>query len=46
MIEILDSRSSACAPPIVFAGRNRTANWVARESGARLAGFLSTALKL
>ncbi|WP_091967249.1 hypothetical protein [Bradyrhizobium shewense] len=31
MIQVLDSRSGDCAPPIVFVGRNRAGHWGARK---------------
>ncbi|PJG51485.1 hypothetical protein CVM73_30855 [Bradyrhizobium forestalis] len=39
VIEALDSRSSDCAPPIVFVGRNRAGNWVAREKRGAFGGL-------
>ncbi|WP_271611647.1 hypothetical protein [Bradyrhizobium sp. CCBAU 21362] len=44
VIQVLDSRSSDCAPPIVFVGRNRAGNWVAREKRGAFGGlFISRA---
>jgi hypothetical protein len=39
VIQVLDSRSSDCAPPIVYVGRNRAGNWVARETRGAFGGL-------
>ncbi|MCK1679362.1 hypothetical protein IVA87_07785 [Bradyrhizobium sp. 147] len=39
MIQVLASHSSDCAPPIVFVGKNRAGNWVAREQQGAFGGF-------
>ncbi|MCP3368659.1 hypothetical protein [Bradyrhizobium cajani] len=39
MIQVLASHSSDCAPPIVFVGKNRAGNWVAREQQGAFGGL-------
>ncbi|WP_271553770.1 hypothetical protein [Bradyrhizobium sp. CCBAU 45394] len=39
VIQVLGSHSDDCAPPIVFVGRNRAGNWVAREKRGSFGGL-------
>nr|WP_271596004.1 hypothetical protein [Bradyrhizobium sp. CCBAU 25360] len=39
VIQVLDSGSSDCAPPIVYVGRNRAGNWVACEKRGAFGGL-------
>ncbi|MBM7488010.1 hypothetical protein ACVWWI_006443 [Bradyrhizobium sp. USDA 3686] len=39
VIQVHDTRSSDCAPPIVFVGKNRAGNWIAREKRGAFGGL-------